>query len=337
MAAASRIRAGLLAVLLTAPLAGAAAAQGSRGETTILDAPTYAHFGAFRNGETSPGKLGATVWLPNGETLARNGRLPAVVIGHSVGGWKETSEGSYVPKLLEAGYAVIGLDHFGPRGITRAADVAGAFSPITAASDALLALKLAAAHPRIDPQRIGVMGLSMGGITSELTAYEFVRRKVLGNGSPLKFAAHVPFYAPCSYHFAMADGPATTGAPMLKLYAGKDETTPRAKCEQIDALVRAAEPGLVREVHWYPEAYHAWEVPWPPRFFPQHVNASKCPVLDFGGRGARFIDPDGRVRAFNGQEMQACLRASTGYSMGRSEEAVQDAPKRMLAFFARYL
>lgn len=333
MAAASRIVAGLLAALL----AGAASAQMPKSETTILDAPTYAHFGAFRNGESSPGKASATFWLPANTAKARNGKLPAVMIGHSVGGWKDTSEGRYVQPLLDAGYAVIGLDHFGPRGITRAADVAGAFSPITAASDALLALKLAAAHPQIDPARIGVMGLSMGGITSELTAYEFVRRKALGDGSPLRFAAHLPFYAPCSYHFSMADGPATTGAPMLKLYAGKDETTPRAKCEQIDALVRAVEPGLRREVHWYPDAYHAWEVSWPPRFFPQHVNASKCPVLDFGGRGARFIDPDGRVRAFNGQELQACLRASTGYSMGRSDEPYQDAPKRMLVFFGQYL
>lgn len=295
-----------------------------------FEAPTYAHYGAFRSGTGTPGKVALTIWLPSGSA-----RGPAVIIGHSVGGWKDTAEGSYVKPLLEAGYVVAGLDHFGPRGIARAADVAGAFSPITSTSDALLALRLLATHPRVEPARIGVMGLSMGGITSELSAYEFVRRKVLGD-SPLKFAAHVPFYAPCGNIFSMERGPFTTGAPMLKLYGGKDETTPRDKCTRMDAVVRAAEPGLKWQVHWYEDAYHAWENPMPPRFFPGHVNASKCPIVDFGTR-TRFIEVSGAERPFNGQELQTCIRSSTGYSMGYSENAAKDAPQRMLAFFAQHL
>ncbi len=295
-----------------------------------FEAPSYANYGAFRGGNGTPGKAAMTIWLPPG-----NGSFPAVVIGHSIGGWKDFAEGSYVKPLLEVGYVVAGLDHFGPRGITRAADVPGAISPITPVSDALLALRLVATHPKVDPARIGVMGLSMGGITSELSAYEYVRRKVLGD-SPLKFAAHVPFYAPCGNIFSSERGPFTTGAPMLKLYGGKDETTPREKCARIDALVRAAEPGLKWTSHWYDDAYHAWENPMAPRFFPGHVNASKCPITDFGAK-VRFIDVSGTERPFNGPELQTCIRNSTGYSMGRSEGAAQDAPKRMLAFFAQHL
>jgi len=295
-----------------------------------FDAPTYANYGAFRGGNGTPAKAALTLWLPPG-----NGPFAAVLIGHSIGGWKDFAEGSYIKPLLDAGYVVAGLDHFGPRGITRAADVAGAISPITPVSDALLALRIVAAHPKVDPARIGIMGLSMGGITSELSAYEFVRRKALGE-SPLKFAAHVPFYAPCGNIFSSERGPFTTGAPMLKLYAGKDETTPRDKCERIDALVRAAEPGLKWTSHWYPDAYHAWENPMTPRFFAGHVNASKCPIIDFGAK-VRFIDTSGAERPFSGPELQACLKNSTGYSMGRSESAAQDSPKRMLAFFAEHL
>lgn len=297
-----------------------------------FDAPTYTNYGAFRNGTGTPARAAATIWLPPG-----SGPFSAVMIAHSIGGWKDQAEGSYVKPLLDAGYAVIGLDHFAPRGIKRAADVPGAISPITPVSDALLALKLAATHPKIDRARIGVMGLSMGGITSELSAYEFVRRKALGD-SPLKFAAHVPFYAPCGNTFSNDGGPVTTGAPMLKLYGGKDETTPREKCERIDAVVRAAEPGLKWQSHWYENAYHAWEntAMSPPRFFPNHVNTSKCPILDFGSR-MRFIDPSGSERPFSGQELQGCIKSSTGYSMGYSEVAAKDAPQRMLAFFAQHL
>jgi dienelactone hydrolase len=334
------MRGSVAAGLIVFWMAGSAAAQPLDPTSTgtfIFDAPTYEHYGTFRGGQSQSGKAAITIWLPQMPSpTARDGRVAAVVIGHSIGGWKDGSEGAYVKPLLDAGYAVLGLDHFGPRGIKRAADVPGAISPITPVSDALLALKLAATHPAIDPARIGVMGLSMGGITAEHSAYEFVRRKVLGD-SALKFAAHVPFYAPCANVFSNDGGPVTTGAPMLKLYGGKDETTPREKCERIDALARAAEPGLRWQSHWYPEAYHAWENPMTRQaFHPNHVNARKCPVTDFGSR-IRFIDPDGRERPFNGAELQACIKASSGYSMGYSREAAEDAPKRMLAFFATHL
>lgn len=317
-------------------MSGAASAQPFTATSTgtfVFAAPTYANYGSLRRGEAQPGKAAVTIWLPKGTAAAPR---PAVMIGHSIGGWKEGSEGLYVQPLLNAGYAVLGLDHFGPRGIKRAADVPGAISPVTPASDALLALKLVSTHPGIDPARIGIMGLSMGGLTAETTSYRFVIAKVLGDES-LRFAAHVPFYAPCANIFSSQDGPMTTGAPMLKLYGGKDETTPRAKCERIDMLVRAAEPGLNWQSHWYPDAYHAWENPAvKPAFHPNHVNAHKCPIGDFGAN-LRVFDIDGTVRPFDGAELQACIKASTGYSMGYSPEAAKDAPSRMLAFFARHL
>lgn len=317
------------------PVAGAQPLTATSTGTIVFDAPTYEHFGSFRSGQGQPSKASVTIWLP--AKAAAGGKVAAVMIGHSIGGWKDGSEGIYVKPLLDAGYVVLGLDHFGPRGIKRAADVPGAISPITPVSDALLALKLVATHPAIDADRIGVMGLSMGGITSELSAYEYVRRKVLGD-SPIKFAAHVPFYAPCANIFSNGDGRAmTTGAPVLKLYGGKDETTPREKCDRIDTLLRAADPKLNWQVHWYPDAYHAWENPnVRPAFHPNHVNAHKCPIMDFG-TSMRFIDPNGTVRPFSPPEIPACIKASSGYSMGYSPEAAQDAPKRMLAFFAQYL
>lgn len=302
-----------------------------RSERIEFAAPTYVNFGAFRGGRGSPSQAAMTIHLPAGR-----GPFAAVMIAHSIGGWNERAEGSYVKPLLAAGYAVIALDHFGPRGIRRAADVPGTISPITPVSDALLALKIVADRPEIDRQRIGIMGLSLGGITSEVSAYEFVRRRVLGD-VPLKFAAHVPFYAPCHVIFSRNPGPFTTGAPMLKLYAGRDETTPREKCARIEALVRAAEPGLRWEAIWYDDAYHAWEDPSRvPRFYPAHVNARKCPVMDFGAR-MRFVDVSGTERPFDAAEVQTCIANSAGYSMGYSEHAAKDSLQRMLAFFGQHL
>ncbi len=326
-----------LAIMAMLATAGAAAQPAAPALTADsqgrieFEAPTYENFGTFRNRTSKPGKAALTIWLPPG-----NGPFPAVIVGHSIGGWNEPSEGYYVKFLREAGYVVAGLDHFGPRNIARAADVPGAFTPITSVSDALLALKLLATHPKVKADRIGVMGLSMGGITSELSAYEYVRRGVLGD-SPLKFAAHLPIYGPCGYVYSNGGGRMTTGSPMLKLYAGKDETTPRQKCDRIDAVIRAADPQARIETVWYPDAYHAWENPArQPRFFPNHVNAAKCPIMDWGSQ-VRFIDTNGAARPFSGPELQSCIRASTGYSMGYSEGAAKDAPVQMLAFFKRHL
>ena len=78
------------------------------------------------------------------------------------------------------------------------------------------------------------------------------------------------------------------------------------------------------------------QVAMAPRFYPGHVNARKCPIIDSGARGG-LIDVNGTVRPFNGQELQTCIRESTGYSMGYSEAAAKDSPQRMLAFFAEHL
>lgn len=320
-----------------AQTAGSAGPVGFDQGRTEFQAFTYENYGAFRNGNGQPARAAVTLGLPANTALAKDGKFPVVVIAHSIGGWKDGAEGVYVKPLLAAGFAVAGMDHFGPRGITRAADVPGAISPITPVSDALLALKQLAQHPKLDPARIGVMGLSMGGITSELTAYEFVRRKVLGAESPLKFAAHLPLYAPCGNIEFTASGPVTTGAPMLKLYGGKDETTPREKCERVELMIKSRDPEAQRRVIWYPEAYHAWEnAEMKPRFFPHHVNGRKCPIMDFGDR-IRFIDPNGTERPFSAPELQACIKESTGYSMGSSPEAAADALKQVLTFFGETL
>jgi dienelactone hydrolase len=153
-----------LTLLAAAPVAAQGFAATSQGRIEF-EAPTYETFGGLRNRTSKPSKAAMTISLPQGD-----GPFPAVIIGHSIGGWSENAEGIYVKHLLAAGYVVAGLDHFGPRNIARAADVPGAFTPITSVSDALLALRLLATHPKVKADRIGVMGLSMGGITSELTA-----------------------------------------------------------------------------------------------------------------------------------------------------------------------
>ena len=92
-------------------------------------------------------------------------------------------------------------------------------------ADALAALKLLSTHPRIDPRRIGVLGLSKGGQVARYTELEPFRQAVIGDDT--RFALHVAFYPYCSDWY-MSER--ITKAPMLLLLGGKDNYTPASPC-----------------------------------------------------------------------------------------------------------
>jgi dienelactone hydrolase len=291
-------------------------------------APTFANFGAFYHNEPqSMDKAAMDIQLPDG-----NGPFAAVIISHTVGGFQPDVEGDAVRRLLAAGYAVGALDHFGPRGVREA--TGGGFNTAAAASDALIALRLLATHPRIDPHRIAMIGFSMGGQATQNAAYEPIRRRFAGDA---RFAAHVSFYGPCST--LALDGPQTlTGAPVLLLFAGKDETTTRERCDQIEALVRAVQPDAPRRTIWYPDAYHAWNHPKfrNARFLPHHRSTRACPLIDYGLRFG-FIRADGSREPFTPATFNDCLRAGAGYTMGYDAGVTEQSWRDALAFLDQHL
>jgi dienelactone hydrolase len=296
----------------------------------VFDAPLYLGWGSLKSGNSKPSKASINIMLPSG-----SGPFPAVIVSHASGGWSDRKDGIYAKALRDAGYVVGALDHFGPRGAKSTYE--GGSLTVTTMSDALLALNLLASHPKVRADRIGIVGFSMGGEVAEWTNYEQLRGRVLRD-TPLKFAAHVGMYASCSFMFGNSPGqPMTTGAPVLRLRAGKDELAPPDKCDRIDAVVRAAEPGAQRETTIYADAYHAWEeVSGAPKLHPKGSNARKCPIIDWGVR-ERFIDIDGTERPYSPAEFTECRNAGTGYWMGYSPTAAREAPKAMLAFFDKHL
>ena len=56
------------------------------------------------------------------------------------------------------------------------------------------ALKFLSEHPNIDPNRIGVLGFSWGGVVTMASATELYASQFGGN---LRFAAHVAHYPIC--------------------------------------------------------------------------------------------------------------------------------------------
>jgi dienelactone hydrolase len=121
----------------------------------------------------------------------------------------------YRESILKAGIAFFEVDfktgiYRGP--LTRP-------SPEAMVPMGFAALKELRKLPTIDPDRIGIMGFSMGGHLTVTTAFETNRK--LWMGDEKGFAAHAAFYPVCSPFLRRKDC-TMTGAPMIIFYGTED-------------------------------------------------------------------------------------------------------------------
>ena len=245
-------------------------------------------------------------------------RYPAVIVVHSLGGYRDANEGYVAAELRKAGFATLTYDSFAARGTTGAAMSASPGYLPAGVADAYAALRLLAGEPRIDADRIAIIGFSYGAEVAHMTAFESVRSAL--NPGAGRFAAHVPFY-PALAVGVIADRGAYTGSPVLMLLGGKDDNLPMAKVESYLAYARAAANPPPIETVIYPGAYHAWTVPdlVTLRFYPELVSTKKCPVILLGPKGAMFL-VDGQPEPFEPGSVATCMRAAPGYSMAFDAE-----------------
>ena len=240
-------------------------------------------------------------------------RYPAVVIAHTIGGYLEANEGQEAAELRKSGFATLTYDSFVARGMTSLASRSGAGVIPSTVADAYAALRLLTSQPKIDANRIAIVGFSLGGEVAHLTAIEPLRSTLnLGQG---RFAAHVAFY-PAGVYGAIAERGAYTGSPVLMLLGEKDDNLPVAKIESYLAYARSAGNPTPIEVVTYPGAYHAWTVPSlvTLRFYPEYVSTKKCPLILLGPNRPLFLI-DGKAKQFDPSSFGACMGEGPGYSM----------------------
>jgi dienelactone hydrolase len=94
-----------------------------------------------------------------------------------------------------------------------------------------------AAHPRIDPARIAVMGFSFGGRTALWASYPRFQQRY-GPGLS-RFAAHLAFY-PTSCHIRLADEDRVGDAPIRIFHGAADDATVIGRCREYVARLRNA-------------------------------------------------------------------------------------------------
>lgn len=256
----------------------------------------------------------AQLYMPKQMT----GKVPAMVIMHGIGGLytrdgRRRSYFSYAELLASNGIAAVIVDTHGARNVGVSAQLGSTeVSVYTFVADAFAAADLLRSHPQIDPDRIGIMGFSKGGMTSLLATDE--RFSVLSKTrSPFKL--HIPIYPGCQ-NFPETLRP--TKAPVHMLLGEKDNFTGITGCYEIEKKLKAANTPV--NVIEYRGAYHGWDEDMVP-FRSDDVSSEDCRWILKDGGDVWGGDQKPLNNAADGQAyFKSCVKKATIF-IGRNDAA----------------
>ena len=288
-------------------------------ESVSLDTLTFDHPAASR-----PARFGATLSLP----MQAASPSSCMVILTSSAGVQRHREHFYAQALNEAGIAALIVDSFGGRGVRRTVADQTLVSAAQMEGDAFAALAWLRSDPRIDPGRIGIMGVSKGGGAS-LAAAIAVRQK-WRRGFPHLFDLHV---AICPGATAQHRDPTTHGKPIFFMLAARDDYTPAPLAIEYAERMRAAGNRAIK-VKVYGGAHHGWESLGPVFDIKDAENWSCC---------RNYIEDDGRHfvvaagRAMPEPEYQAWAREHCVTRGARAGGGTEDLRRRATSDLIAFL
>ena len=197
------------------------------------------------------------------------GPFPAVVLAHGCAGNRNV-ERAWGSPLRQWGYATFVIDSFSARGLKEVCGQGRKLAPLQRVPDAYGALRLLAAHPKIDPRRVALMGFSHGGALTMLASTAWAKETYAPDGAP-SFRAFFPFYPNCNADFPERK---RVSAP-VRIHTGEaDDWTPAKPCAALAAALRALRQDVGITV--YPGAHHAFDQARRPVFRSDVNNGSGC-------------------------------------------------------------
>lgn len=181
------------------------------------------------------------------------GRLPAVVLMHGSGGISPTME-VWTRQLNSMGISTFVIDGFSGRGLTSVNQDQAKLSRLNFILDIYGALAILAKHPRVDPDRIVLMGFSRGG---QAALYASLKRfNEMWNKSGAQFAAYVPFYPDCATTYAGDTD--LVDRPIRIFYGTPDDYNPVASCKAYLARLQEAKRDVT--LTEYPDSQHGFDI-----------------------------------------------------------------------------
>ena len=219
-----------------------------------------------------PATVTAELAKPRGD-----GPFPAIVLLHGCGGlwaWGDV----WSKRLVSWGYVTIRIDSFSPRGYPEGICLKGTkVDQLSRASDAHAAKRYLQTLAFVEPERIGVMGMSHGGWTV-LWAVQYTYIRDAPRADPFKAA--VALYPSCDRLLDRLD------APLLILIGDLDDWAFAERCERM-VIEGPMTQSVTLKV--YPGAHHAFDINRPTRVRYGHTMA-------FDPDAAR--DAASRIKAF---------------------------------------
>src|SRR5262249_52664718 len=216
-------------------------------------------------------------------------RLPVVVLQHGSGGMGANIE-MWSREFNAMGVSTFALDGFTGRGLTEVSTNQALLGRLNFILDIYRALDVLARHPRVDPQRIVLMGFSRGG---QAALYASLKRfHQMWNKSGIEFAGYIAFYPDCATTFAsdtiVADRP-------IRIFGGTpDDYNPIGRCKPyVERLKAAGHDVMLTE---YPNAPHSFDNPLgalPAVVSPKSESVRNCSIKE---------EPAGRlINAISGE------------------------------------
>ena len=188
--------------------------------------------------------------------IARGGkdRVPVVILMHGSGGIGTNVE-FWQRELNTLGISTFTIDGFTGRGLTSVSSNQALMARTNLILDIYRALDVLAKHPRVDPQRVAIMGFSRGG---QAALYASLKRfDAQWNTSGIVPAAYLPVYPDCAITF-MSDTDVVE-RPIRILGGGSDDYNPAATCAAYVERLKAA--GRDATLTVYPNAQHVFDNP----------------------------------------------------------------------------
>jgi len=181
-----------------------------------------------------------------------SGKLPVVVLMHGSSGVGSSME-AWVHQFNAMGISTFVIDGFSGRGLTAVGPNQALLGRLNFIVDIYHSLEILAKHPRVDPDRIALMGFSRGGQAALYASLE--RFHKLWNKSGLQFAGYIPFYPDCSTSYATDT---EVAARPIRIYHGApDDYNPVASCKAYLARLLEAKRDVV--ITEYPDSPHGFD------------------------------------------------------------------------------
>ncbi|MCO6387644.1 hypothetical protein GTK01_11560 [Aliihoeflea sp. 40Bstr573] len=249
----------LMSILLAAACPAAPASAQVTGEEALSFPSLTMDDALFLSGrveEAEPVTLTGRLRLPG----STGGPVPAIVLLHGSDGARSAAAWNWAGVFARAGYASFRIDSYTARGFDEIYTNQGGVGEFNNVVDAFEALRLLAADPRIDRNRIAVMGFSRGGIPALYSA--MTRFEALYAPEGLQFAAHLPFYPPCNFELEreLEVGP----QPIRAFHGDADVWNPLPVCA--DYVERLKSAGADASITVYPGAHHSFDHPGSPSY-----------------------------------------------------------------------